>query len=157
MATVKECGCPINYDLLFINGKRLGRLMEPLAMQTDIVGHKLKVSWIDQKMVYVFAVVTGEPDKTALMPCELELTEDGMLTVGKDFVWDFATMAADTPDAVRASVKHDIMCELVNRGALPKRCRKIADKEYYRDVRAYGMGALRARIQYIGVRIGAWL
>jgi len=53
----------------------------------------------------------------------------------------------------KASVVHDTACE----DATTKQERKKADKMYYRACRCGGCSRGEAIIQYLGVRIGAWL
>jgi len=44
---------------------------------------------------------------------------------------------------------------MINEGRLSKKTRKQADKHFYKMCRANGMGYIRAKIWYQGVRIGA--
>ncbi len=57
-----------------------------------------------------------------------------------------------TGDYRNASVVHDIACIGAN-----KKQRKAADRMYYHACRRGGCTKWQALVQYLGVRIGAWL
>jgi hypothetical protein len=57
----------------------------------------------------------------------------------------------------KASVVHDVACEDAKQKKDPKKERKKADKMYFRACRRGGCSFLEALVQYLGVRIGAWM
>lgn len=129
----KECGCPVEYDLIFAGDRRLGMLLKDFSAQTTVKGYSFQGP---------FMVV--EPS--------------GMVTACRGFIWDFGSgPAIDTPDVVRASIVHDIFCALVKTGKLPREVRAKADKDYYLTIKALGMNPIRALWQYAAVRLeGIW-
>lgn len=147
---MKPCGCPIKYDLLFTyDGKRLGVLLETIDIQTSVVGYSADIKTDMRDGLVLLALDVDISDH----PIKAELFKSGTLTLYPGFVWDFGTGAVDTPDVVRASLAHDVLCEMVNKKLLPKKCRKVADKDYYNALRKYGMNPIRAWWQYMAVRL----
>mgnify|MGYP003382508056 CR=1 FL=1 len=57
----------------------------------------------------------------------------------------------------KASVVHDIACEDAKTKPNPKKFRKSADKMYFHACRRGGCSFPEALVQYLGVRIGAWV
>ncbi len=57
----------------------------------------------------------------------------------------------------KASVVHDVACEDAKQKKDPKKERKKADKMYFHACRCGGCSFPEALVQYLGVRIGAWV
>lgn len=83
----------------------------------------------------------------------LELKPDGTLTVKAGYAWDGASgPALDTPSAIRGSLIHDALYQLMREGFLPQSCREIADRILVEVCRMDGMDPLRAAGWYAAVR-----
>lgn len=68
-------------------------------------------------------------------------------------VWD-SVGSPYVGDYRRASIVHDVACDTSDMGAFPSR--KDADVMFFHACRAGGCSSLKARVLYIGVRVGAW-
>lgn len=85
----------------------------------------------------------------------IRLTNGGILELRKGYVWDFGSgPAIDTPDMVYASLAHDAFYELMDLKMLPWSYRKQVDQYFEKLLKEAGMGWLRRRWVYMGVRIG---
>lgn len=70
------------------------------------------------------------------------------------YAWDGATGAINTKDLIVPSIIHDIGCQAINNGLLPRTLRKPFDKEYYHQSLLYGVCKERALAHYLV--ISAW-
>jgi hypothetical protein len=122
----------IHYDLVRRNNKTLGLLLSDIEFWTPILGHDAEIEATASKC---------------------RLAQNGCLHVFAGFTWDFGSgPAIDTPAVVRASLAHDALCLLTDRGLIPWECRAEADK-YYRDtLKRYGTGFARRWYHWAGVR-----
>lgn len=83
------------------------------------------------------------------------LGTDGWLYAKAHYAWDGASGPTfDTKNSMRGSLFHDILCQLIESGALDRKYRKYAD-ELLRDILIEdGMWKFRANLWYHAVR--AW-
>jgi len=131
----------IHYDLIRKNGQTLGLLLSDTDYNTPITGYE------------------GEIELPA---SKCRLAQNGCLHVFAGFAWDFGSgPAIDTPAVVRASLAHDALCLLTDRGLIPWSCRARADAYYREMLREYGTGFARRWWQWAGVRaysstLGNW-
>lgn len=63
---------------------------------------------------------------------QYELFENGLLRIERGYAWDGATGAFDTKSIIKASCGHDIFCEMINNGLLPRYVQALADEEFLR-------------------------
>ena len=57
------------------------------------------------------------------------LYENGELHIKAGYSWDGATGGIDTEDFVLPSLEHDIICELINEGALPPHYQALGEEQ----------------------------
>lgn len=70
------------------------------------------------------------------------------------YAWDGATGVLRQTKNIRIpSLIHDIGCQAINNGQLPRSVRKAFDKEYYEQCRLYGVCSLRRLLHYVGIRL----
>lgn len=82
------------------------------------------------------------------------LVASGMLAVRRGYAWDGPSgPTIDTPDWMDASLVHDVFYQMIRRGQLPLRKRRLADCEMFHLCVASGMSKVRARYSYLAVRI----
>lgn len=82
----------------------------------------------------------------------IDLSTLGKLTIRQGYAWDGPSgPALDTPGAMRASLVHDVLYQLMREEFLPREARAQADKELYRIAREDGMNWLRAKYFYFAV------
>lgn len=81
------------------------------------------------------------------------LNLDGYMTVYSGYKWDGASGAVDTADFMEGSMYHDVLCEMINAGKLPRTkwndaaaCMRDINKEE-------GMSWLRRWWTWRGVRL----
>lgn len=85
-----------------------------------------------------------------------DLYEDGLLEIRKGYGWDGPSgPTRDTKNSLPGSLVHDVLYEMMRKGLLPRRLRKLVDKEFHRLLLSDGMWKLRADTWYYAVRIGA--
>ena len=73
------------------------------------------------------------------------LSPDGDLFIKKGYAWDGPSGPTfDTPSAMRASLAHDALYQMLRNGALPSEYREQADNELHRLAIADGMWPWRA-------------
>lgn len=102
----------IHYDLIRQQGKMCGLLLSDVESHTPIYGYEAEIE---------------------LPASRCRLVKTGTLRTFAGFVWDFGSgPAIDTPAVIRASLDHDALCLLTDKGLIPWKCRAMADK-YYRD------------------------
>lgn len=75
------------------------------------------------------------------------------VTANDLYAWDGVTGAINTKNLRIASLIHDIGCQAVNDGRLPKSFRSAFDREYYEQAELYGVNKLRRILHYIAIRI----
>lgn len=77
-----------------------------------------------------------------------------MLSVYPGYAWDGASgPTIDTPAAIRASLVHDVLYQLIEIHALPWELRTQADKEFRAILLADGMSPWRVRYWYWSVHL----
>jgi hypothetical protein len=95
-----------------------------------------------------------EAEFLILTPAESR-TGAGLYVLG-GYAWDGPSgPTIDTANAMRGSLVHDALYQLMRYGALPQSTRKAADDEFRRILRADGMSAARAWLWYHTVRPAA--
>lgn len=81
------------------------------------------------------------------------ITKDGLLEIREHYAWDGPSgPAMDTKNAMRGSLIHDCLYQLIRIGKLPESCREAADKEYQRICREDGMSRFRAFVHFRALR-----
>lgn len=121
----------MNYQIL---SPRKGRLMSSETFKhTPIRGYGV--------------AITGDPKN------KCHLSPNGNLVVSKGFEWDFASGAVDTPDMVKASLAHDALCVLIDKGKLPAKEQKNADRYFRQVLKESGTSWFRRWYSYAAVRI----
>lgn len=109
-----------------------GRVVRPVAVSTGITGYKAELSGIDRTAV---------------------LYPDGRLFIAEGFVWDFGSgPAVQTPAMVRASLVHDVLCDMTNARLLPWSCRAKADRLFRQLLKEYAP----RRAWYNPMRLHPW-
>jgi hypothetical protein len=87
----------------------------------------------------------------------VELHENGTLIIRPGYNWDGPSgPAIDTESAMRASLAHDALYDLIDRGLLASRHRKAADEVLHRLALEDGMPWWRALYFYLAVRLFGW-
>lgn len=81
------------------------------------------------------------------------LHPDGLLEWAKWLAWDGPTKAIKTKEFVAGSFIHDILCDAINRGLLPREVQPLADAEMLEINKTQKMNWLRRRLTYRAVRI----
>ena len=75
------------------------------------------------------------------------------LTAKPHYAWDGASfIARDTDNIMRASLFHDILCQVIAEGLLDKKYRKYADQLFRKICLEDGMSKFRAWYVYMAVR-----
>lgn len=69
--------------------------------------------------------------------CKLN-ARTGKLIIMAGTEWDFGTGALNTPEMVRASLIHDMLCHLTNAGLIPYKYRRHADRLFLNHLKMYG-------------------
>lgn len=105
--------------------------------------------FLDEPGISIQTEVTGHHIKAELM----ELSPDGLLTLGQNFWWNGSSFVQDTPECMRASAFHDALCRMIVQGLLPASARPAADKLYYNLCREDGMSWMQAKVRYAGLRL----
>ena len=75
------------------------------------------------------------------------LTPDGILIAKRGYAWDGATGAIDTSTNRRASLFHDVICQIIGRGGIPLHYIDEGNELYYIICRSDGMIEIRAWIE----------
>jgi len=78
--------------------------------------------------------------------------EHGSLNIPAGFIWDMASGAIDTPDMAIASLAHDALCIMINRGCLPRKEQSTADAYFKQVLKEEGCGWVRRWYSYLVVR-----
>lgn len=107
---------------------------------------------------YKYQLVETYKIKTDLHPPEtvrhplFSIQKNGMITIKAGYAWDGASgPAIDTRNFMRGSLVHDIGCQAVNEGLLPKHFRPKFDKLLRKICREDGMSWIRAWYVYRAV------
>lgn len=101
---------------------------------------------------YRFETSIG-PDAPVTMPF-IHLDQFGQGVLSPGFAWDGASGPVfQTKSILRAALGHDAKYRLMREGLIdPDKWRSVADKEFYKDLRADGVPMLRADTFYVAVR-----
>ena len=86
------------------------------------------------------------------------ILSSGKVIAKAGYEWDFGTGAIDTVAMVVASLEHDVFCDMVNQGKLPKRVRKQADKHFHENLKYWcssGFERSWSWLRFKGVRLYA--
>lgn len=122
----------IKYELIWVAGKRRALLLEDASFYPPFKGYEGRL----------------EGSATTCW-----LTKEGELHIPSGFVWDFGSWPAiDTPDVVHASLAHDALCLMTDKGILPWEVRQKADRYYRELLRQYRCSWPRRWWQWAGVR-----
>ncbi len=81
------------------------------------------------------------------------INPDGLVEINRWFAWDGPTNAIKTKSFVAGSCVHDVFCDAIDKGLLPKEAQPLADKEMYKINSAQGMNRFRRWFTYRAVRI----
>ena len=86
----------------------------------------------------------------------LALSESGILTMRLGYCWDGASnIAVDTKSAMRPSLIHDAIYQLIRMGLISESCRALADRLLQQLCLEDGMNPLRAEAWYHAVDLFA--
>ncbi len=81
--------------------------------------------------------------------------ETDCITIRARYAWDGPSgPTVDTPGAMRPSLLHDALYQLMRMGLLSEDAREWADKLYRDELRANGVPWWRYSLHYVGLRIG---
>lgn len=87
------------------------------------------------------------------------IVKGNILYLKEGFRWDGNSGAKDTKNCLFASAVHDALCNMLNDNLMKYNCaeewykfRKMADKQYYRDIRSGGMNWVRSQTRYRAVK-----
>jgi len=94
------------------------------------------------------------PPKDILTPF-IKYELDGKLIVRKGYSWNGSNMSQDTKHCMRASLVHDILCQLIREGFLSYEYLEEANLLYRQMCIEDGMNPLRAELRLLGLRIGS--
>ena len=86
----------------------------------------------------------------------LHLTDAGLLGIEKGYAWDGPSgPTLDPPCAMRGSLVHDALYQLIRECQIGQEYRSVADQIFYDLLLEDGMWRPRAWYWYQGVRLGA--
>jgi len=111
------------------------------------------------KKEYEYRLIRKQSYKTDIIPPKeinhqyFTLDMNGLLIAKKGYAWDGATGGIDTKDFMRGSLYHDILCQCIEEGLLPKSYRKAADKLLYKILGEDGMLGIRRIWVYNAIRL----
>lgn len=100
-----------------------------------------------------YAIMTNCTPRRVILDDFFSLAPDGLLIIRKGYCWDGATCAWDTPDFMRGSCVHDVLCQMVETGKLDKSNREKADKMLAKILKESGMPFFRRWWVYAAVRL----
>jgi hypothetical protein len=96
--------------------------------------------------------ISIKPPKLVRTPW-IRLTTSGRLTVKASYAWDGPSgPAMDTKSAMRGSLCHDVLYQLLRLGLLPPESRKEADRIYRQMCEEDGMLGIRAAFHFTALR-----
>lgn len=85
------------------------------------------------------------------------ILSNGVLIMNKGYAWDGPSgPTIDTVDFLKGSLVHDALYQLIREKHLPRKYRKIADKELKKICIKQGMPSWRVWYVYAAVRIFGW-
>jgi hypothetical protein len=130
------------FDLFKKGGKHFGRLAQDVQWQTDVKGHAVRFAgFVDRSGIEIWV--------------SFELFPDGVLNGYSGCEWDFGTGAIDDLCVIYPSLKHDIGCDLTNKGLIPWEWRKYFDSQYRKGLSFYGCPWYRQAWQWSVVRFNS--
>jgi len=92
-------------------------------------------TWFD---VSVDTGITGYEAALEIPGRSARLEKDGTLLINSGFEWDFGSgPALQTPSMVRASLVHDVLCDMTNQRLVPWSVRRKADALFRRKIKKY--------------------
>jgi len=117
---------------------------------------------IEYRTGYKYQLATSYQIHTPVTPPEqistdyLTLETNGLLHIARGYAWDGASGPTwDTPAAMRPSLVHDALYQLMREGLLPfDQWRLVADKFFRQLCKEDGMWPFRAQLWFAGVRVG---
>jgi hypothetical protein len=84
----------------------------------------------------------------------VQLDPDGTMFIKSGYAWDGPSgPTVDTPSAMRGSLVHDALYQLIRLGLLAASFRAAADAEYRRLCLADGMWPIRAALHFDALRL----
>lgn len=108
---------------------------------------------------YKYQLVADYSVQTPILPPEqiitkfISLRPDGLLFIADGYAFDGPSgPAIDTRNAMRGSLIHDALYQLIRLGHLPDTVREQADQEYRRICLEDGMSRFRAWYQFRALR-----
>jgi hypothetical protein len=107
---------------------------------------------------YKFVVGRSFAVKTSIFGYEVtdkltKLTKDGKLFIDEWYPWDGNSgPLPDFKSTIDASCAHDVLCDYVNMGWLPKDLQPLIDQEYYKLAVRDGLWEWVARIALVVIR-----
>lgn len=105
------------------------QLMEDFVFETEIRGYEMFLAY-------------------------LKIEKDGRLTVYKGYAWDGASgPTLDTQNAMRGSLVHDALYQLLRENGLPQDMIVPVDKLFRKIIRQDGMSTFRSWYWYQGLRL----
>ena len=86
----------------------------------------------------------------------ISLKTDGRLTIWKGYAWDGPSgPVIDTPNAMRGSLVHDALYQLMRGKYLSTRIHRQAADTIFKEICIQdGMSVARARIHFLGLQVG---
>ena len=130
-------------------------------IDTDFNGTPATKGGIKYASGYKYQMLENAVADSGVRPCALidheyfSISVDGVILVKRGYAWDGASsVAIDTPGTIYASVFHDAGYQAIRLGLLDPNWRKSLDK-MYEDLCIYGgVGRIRAKYHYLGLRLG---
>lgn len=134
------------HDNFVKEGRKFGRLTGEVEFSVPVLGYEA-----DLCDLFESKPLLGKPVKLWV---HAKLYKTGRLIVRNTSEWDYGSgPAIDTPDVVRASLPHDVLCHLTNARKIPWKFRSVADQVYREALNYYGASLPRRWIQWAGVRL----
>lgn len=101
---------------------------------------------------YTYSLMAIRPEADIKLDF-IELSTDGTLLIENGYAWDGATGGLDTPDNMRGSLVHDVLCQLINNNYLDREEQLNADYELKMICLDAGMSEERANRFFAAVRM----
>lgn len=121
-------------------------------MKGDKIHYREGFKYQIAKSYSVYTGITGYLCDTEY----LSLSKDGCLIIRKGYAWDGPSgPTIDTPNAMRGSLVHDALYQLMRLGLLPESCRPQADKLLHDICVEDGMNGVRADLWQLMVEVFA--
>lgn len=83
---------------------------------------------------------------------EYSLSPDGMLVIGKSYVWNGVTNWIDSKETMRATLIHDVLYQMMQEGQLDISYKSIADSTLYDILIEDGVHKIVAKLMYYAVK-----